>query len=1103
MNLKKLFATTLTVLMVATMFPVNLMANASYSDELEGAYDYAFSKGATTMDSIDESNVYGTLIRSHMAKMLSAWGTEVLGLTPDTSKDCEFTDIENQTQEMQDYILEACQLGLMGVWITEFRPNDKVTRAEFGTVLSRALRGDKYNGGTPYYADHLEALQDANVMNNISNPSAFEVRGYVRLMMQRADEEGVATPATCKDPMVAIACALNPLDNACPVECRDIEDENEVKAGSLKVSLNSDSLSDWTEVPSTGTVRFAVVDFKASSDDVSLKSVEISKMGLATIPSSTRVRFEKDGIRISGKAAFTSEWKAVMSFAPAYDVKAWDTATLDLYVELWTSAGQDFQFESTEIDSTAEDMNGDFTTPKLRTANYTVAPVTFDKASSSNSYNATAEALEVGAFKLTNNDASSETRDVKFQSISFRQNGNWDLNNLSDIVLVRNWEEVSSDPIINGKDMTFSVWDTIKDWTTATYYIKAVINTVDNNAWDTYNFYVRYTTDVNASEVATAFRSTVTLTTWYLNTYTINWGDVSFAKDSSIELSTNYAAWTDDVILMKGTITTKEAVTFEDPSIALSTVPASGLVNLFSTIYLKIGNSTFSYSPAAGEVTGSFLWTVTVDWTSNVKMYGKLKDTAPAQTVKFSDLKLWSFARVEYVSTSNTVSSSIGAIAWVSVSVQDSALNVTRTDALWNQYIAAWADDLVTYGIRLSTDQWNWVTVSNAKFTVTSNNTADLYNNGYLTLYVNWVAKQTKTITAGTVTFDNFNKDVTKTSPVDLVVKADLNDAFASGTLQLTLNDLDAVDTLTSNDVSGFSTPAGAVFTVATADATIAASDSNPQSHLFLSPSTNNKIAAFKMTAKNDNVRLYTINLTWAFDWLSNFKLVDASDNLIATATTATTSVVTFNQIANAPFVTKDTSVTYYLVADVNSNTNGVSVNGRFTTIDVKWTNGLVVNKTAQILSNNHAISENTMVVAKASNPDKALTTSALRFTVTAAGKDSVLLTGIKLNGALAGYTGTIVVKIYKTSINSANEAGTASLTNAADQIIALTSNSSINSTVDAWSTVTYIVALEWALVDPASNSTDWNVTLKNVYFGWVGAATYYNLGTLPMTEVK
>ena len=134
----------------------------------------------------------------------------------------------------------------MGVGIEKFRPYDVVTRAEFGTVLSRALRGEEYNGGTPYYADHLEALKDAGVMTNISNPSAPEVRGYVMLMMQRADEDGVATPAICQDPMVQIACALNAEDDACPAECRDVEEEEEeveVKDGELDISLSSNTLA--------------------------------------------------------------------------------------------------------------------------------------------------------------------------------------------------------------------------------------------------------------------------------------------------------------------------------------------------------------------------------------------------------------------------------------------------------------------------------------------------------------------------------------------------------------------------------------------------------------------------------------------------------------------------------------------------------------------------------------------------------------------------------------------------------------------------------------------------------------------------------------------
>ena len=63
------------------------------------------------------------------------------------------------------------------------------------------------------------------------------------------------------------------------------------------------------------------------------------------------------------------------------------------------------------------------------------------------------------------------------------------------------------------------------------------------------------------------------------------------------------------------------------------------------------------------------------------------------------------------------------------------------------------------------------------------------------------------------------------------------------------------------------------------------------------------------------------------------------------------------------------------------------------------------------------------MVVAKAANSSKLLTTSALRFTVAAAGKDSVTLTGLNFNNQLAGYTGTVKVIVYKNSVSTANKA--------------------------------------------------------------------------------
>jgi hypothetical protein len=50
-------------------------------------------------------------------------------------------------------------------------------------------------------------------------------------------------------------------------------------------------------------------------------------------------------------------------------------------------------------------------------------------------------------------------------------------------------------------------------------------------------------------------------------TYTITGSDISFARDPSVELSTNYAKGTSDVVFMQGTISAKTAITLEDPSL--------------------------------------------------------------------------------------------------------------------------------------------------------------------------------------------------------------------------------------------------------------------------------------------------------------------------------------------------------------------------------------------------------------------------------------------------------------------------------------------------------------------------------------------------------
>ena len=196
--------------MLATqLIPAGALA-ATYSQELQDAYNWAYGKSITTMSSIDNANMYGAVTRAELAKMLANWAKDA-GKTPDTSAACTFTDTASVKGDLATAIVEACQLGLMGQGITAFRPYDTISRAEFGTALSRALWGNKYEGGNPYYAKHLEALRAAGIMNQISNAeSTKEVRGYVMLMLMRSEgsEGSSASETDCDDPLVALACEL-------------------------------------------------------------------------------------------------------------------------------------------------------------------------------------------------------------------------------------------------------------------------------------------------------------------------------------------------------------------------------------------------------------------------------------------------------------------------------------------------------------------------------------------------------------------------------------------------------------------------------------------------------------------------------------------------------------------------------------------------------------------------------------------------------------------------------------------------------------------------------------------------------------------------------
>ena len=166
------------------------------SEEEIAAYLYACENDITTIRDINKARLGDFLTRAEMAKMISVFATKELWMKPNTSKDCSnfANSIASYNQEMKDYMVMACQLEIMGIHTTnyeaipDFMPSKRVSRAEFGTVLSRVLWWNKYEWtNSNYYVNHLNALKENNIITNI-NPHITEYRAWVFLMLYRSVE---------------------------------------------------------------------------------------------------------------------------------------------------------------------------------------------------------------------------------------------------------------------------------------------------------------------------------------------------------------------------------------------------------------------------------------------------------------------------------------------------------------------------------------------------------------------------------------------------------------------------------------------------------------------------------------------------------------------------------------------------------------------------------------------------------------------------------------------------------------------------------------------------------------------------------------------------
>ena len=596
------------VVAVAGILP-SVSLGATYSEELQGAYNWAYGKKITTMSSIDNANMYGAITRAELAKMLANWAKDG-GKTPDTSKACTFTDTASVKGDLAVAIVEACQLGLMGQGITAFRPYDTISRAEFGTALSRALWGSKYEGGNPYYVNHLNALKAEWIMNQISNAVATkEVRGYVMLMLQRSEwSAGSSSEVSESDKLIGCLekCAK---DVDCISACygeekEDSSDDEVVRAGSLQVTAKAASLK---KAINDATSDLDTLTFK-TSEEVEITKVTLERYGYSEAEDVLGVWLEdEDGNTIAESKTLNSKDKVTLSINKDWR-KVDGSLNATIVVKLKNTGHSSIGFKVVDVVSTAEDLDIDNYSPtEYEIVSYAAVKASFDPKGAVKNYNyEEGESYEVAKFKVK---AATSPLLVKGFTLTNKYAGLVKLDMkefLDDVKVMMDWEEIKwANFSVDGDKLTVSFKEVeIEAKGNATFAVEIILADFDGYGQGVL-FWLANASDLNATEKKTWAKVSLDMPStclaaagghtpvsaaavaagfdckvggwagapdgnWYYDTFAETWTATHEFNGSKIKLSNTKLSNIDaaqnstDIVVAEGSIELSEAIKFQN-----------------------------------------------------------------------------------------------------------------------------------------------------------------------------------------------------------------------------------------------------------------------------------------------------------------------------------------------------------------------------------------------------------------------------------------------------------------------------------------------------------------------------------------------------------
>ena len=173
----------------------NYTGKVNPNQELFDTYEWAYANGLTKYGNMSDARMNDILNRQEMAKITTIFASKFKNNTPNEDKRdfcSQYPDLWKTTEDMQEYIIQSCELGYM--WyrangidaLDRFRPYTPVSVAEVSIILSRIMWQNKYAiNENLRYQWHLHAVYENNLLDNISKPFDYILRKDAYIMLYR------------------------------------------------------------------------------------------------------------------------------------------------------------------------------------------------------------------------------------------------------------------------------------------------------------------------------------------------------------------------------------------------------------------------------------------------------------------------------------------------------------------------------------------------------------------------------------------------------------------------------------------------------------------------------------------------------------------------------------------------------------------------------------------------------------------------------------------------------------------------------------------------------------------------------------------------------